>query len=86
MKHSGFTTNDMVDYVRPVTRKKADVIIMHLGTNDLTNRVNTMSKVRKIVCAIQEVENTRNIQFFFLALSKVQTKIIVNKLRITILD
>ena len=26
MKHPAFTTNDMFDYVRPVTRKKHDVI------------------------------------------------------------
>ena len=65
MKHPGSTTDDMVDYVRPVTRKKPDVIIMHVGTNDLTKGVNTMSKVRKIVSAIQEVDSTRNIQLGF---------------------
>ena len=65
MKHPGSTTGDMVDYVRPVTRKKPDVIIMHVGTNDLTKGVNTMSKVRKIVSAIQEVDSTRNIQLGF---------------------
>ena len=36
MKHSGSTTDDMVDYARPVSRKKPDVIIMHIGTNDVT--------------------------------------------------
>ena len=42
MKHPGSTTDDMVDYVRPVTRKKSNVIIMHVGANDLTKGVNTM--------------------------------------------
>ena len=42
MKHPGSTTDDMVDYVRPVTRKKSYVIIMHVGANDLTKGVNTM--------------------------------------------
>ena len=65
MKHLGFTTDDMVDYGRPVTLKKPDVIIMHVGMNDMTRGVNTMSKVRKIVCAIQEVDSTRNIQLCF---------------------
>ena len=60
MKHPGSTTDDMVDYIRLVTRKKSDVTIMHAGTNDLTKRVNT-SKVRKIISAIQEVDSTRNI-------------------------
>ena len=61
MKHPGSTTDDMVDYVRPVTRKKPDVIIMHVGTKDLTKGVNTMSKVRKIASVIQVVDSTRNI-------------------------
>ena len=65
MKHPGSTTDDMVDYVRPVTRKKPDVIIMHIGTNDLTKGVNTMSKVKKIVSSVQEVDSTRNIQLGF---------------------
>ena len=65
MKHPGSTTDDVVDYVRPVTRKKPDVIIMHVGTNDLTKGVNTMPKVRKIVSAIHEVDGTRNIQLGF---------------------
>ena len=65
MKHPGSTTDYMVDYVRPVTRKKPDVIIMHVGTNDLTKEVNTMSKVRKIVSVIQDVDSTRNIQLGF---------------------
>ena len=43
MKHPGFTTDDTFDYVRPVTRKKPDVIIMHVGTNDLTKGLNTIS-------------------------------------------
>ena len=65
MKHLGFTTDDMVDYGKPVTLKKPDVIIMHVGMNDMTRGVNTMSKVRKIVCAIQEVDSTRKIQLCF---------------------
>ena len=65
MKYPGSITGDMVDYVRPVTRKKPDVIIMHVDTNDLTKGVNTMSKIRKIVSAIQVVDSSRNIQLGF---------------------
>ena len=43
LKYLGSTTDIMVDYVRTVTRKKPDVIIMHVGTNDLNKGVNTMS-------------------------------------------
>ena len=51
----------MVDYVRPLTRKKPDFIIIHVSTNDLTEGVNTMSKLS----AIKEVDSTRNIQLGF---------------------
>ena len=36
--HPGATTRDIVDYVRPVIRKKPDCIIIHAGTNDLTSQ------------------------------------------------
>ena len=65
IKYSGSTTDDIVDYMKPITRKKPDVIIMDVGTNDLTKGVNMMSKVRKIVSDIQEVDSTRNIQLGF---------------------
>ena len=63
-------TDDMLDYVRPVTRKKPDVIIMHVGTNDFTKGVKTMSKVRKIAIAIREVDSTRNIQLGFFSIAQ----------------
>ena len=70
MKHPGSTTDDMVDYVRPVARKKSDVIITNVGSNDLTKGVNTMSKVSKIVSTIQEVDSTRNIQLGFSSIAQ----------------
>ena len=36
MRHPESTTDDMADYVRPVTRKKPHAMIMQVGTNDLT--------------------------------------------------
>ena len=30
----GATTNDMLDYLQPLLRKKPDRIILHVGTND----------------------------------------------------
>ena len=42
----------MFDCVNGVAWKKSDVLTMHVGTNDLTKGINTMSKVRKIVSAI----------------------------------
>ena len=46
--HDGSTTEDMLDYIKPIARRKPDTLILHTGTNDLTNGVNTMKKVRKL--------------------------------------
>ena len=45
--HAGSTTEDMLDYIKPIARRKPDTLIIHTGTNDLTNGVNTMKKLRK---------------------------------------
>ena len=50
-RHPGATTRDIVDYVRPVIRKKPDCIIMHAGTNDLTSqeKTDTINNFREII-------------------------------------
>ena len=81
MKHPGSTTNSMVDYVRPVTRTKSDVIIMKVGTKDSTKAVNTMSKVRKVVSAIQEVHSTKNTQLGFSSIVQRADKDYIKEIR-----
>ena len=49
MKHPGCFSEHMVDYVKPVVRKKTDTLVMQVGTNDLTKGVNIVIKVRKFV-------------------------------------
>ena len=51
----GCITKDIADYIKPIIRRKSDIILVHTGTNDLTHSVNTMSKVRKIVKAVEEM-------------------------------
>ena len=53
--HLGATT-DYIDYVRPTALKKTDMIIIHTGTNDIQNKVNTLQKVRKIITTIKEID------------------------------
>ena len=65
MKHPGSSSEDMLDYVKPIARKKPDTLIIHVGTNDLTKGVNTMKKVRKCVEVIREIDNTENIEIGF---------------------
>ena len=50
--------------IKPIIRRKPDIIQVHTGTNDLTNSVNTMNKVRKIVKAV-EMDGNNEIKLGF---------------------
>ena len=63
--HPGATTDDIIDYVRPTARKKPDTIIIHTGTNDIQNKVNTLQKVRKAITTIKELMLTIKYKFIF---------------------
>ena len=54
--HPGATTEDLIDYVRPTARKKTKMMVIYSGTNDITNKVNTLQKIRKVINAIKENE------------------------------
>ena len=60
----GCTTEVIADFIKPVIRRKPDIILVHTDTNDLTNSVNTMSKVRKIVKAV-EMDGNNEIKLGF---------------------
>ena len=40
-------------------------MLVHTGTNDLTNSVNTMRKVRKIVKSVEEMNRNNEIKLGF---------------------
>ena len=63
--HSGATTDDIIDYVRPTARKKPDIIIIHTGINSIQNKVNTLQKVRKVITTIKEIDVNNEIQIAF---------------------
>ena len=57
---SGYTTETMLDIVKPAARRKPDTIIINAGTNDITQDINTMKNIRKIVKSIRDCsENTQ---------------------------
>ena len=60
--HPGTTTEDIVDFVKPVIRKKPDAVIIHAGH---TNGTNTMKLVRKIMKTIQEMQDSGKIGIGF---------------------
>ena len=63
--HPDTTTEDIADFTKPVIRKKPDAVIIHAGTNDLTDGTNTIKQVRKITKTIQEMEDSGKIGIGF---------------------
>ena len=59
------TTEDITDHLRPAMRKKPGAIIMHTGTNDLTNDANLIKHVRCITQIIEEMKGGGDIQVGF---------------------
>ena len=54
-----------MDHLRPAMRKKPDTIIMHTGTNDLRNDINTMKYIRSIKKILEEMKDCSDIQVGF---------------------
>ena len=63
--NAGCTTKDIADYIKLIIRRKSDIILVHTGTNNLTNSVNTMNKVRKVVKAVEEMDGNNKIKLGF---------------------
>ena len=47
-KYPGASSTDILDHIRPSLRKEPDQIIIHAGTNDLTNDHNYLNNVKKM--------------------------------------
>ena len=60
--HPGAATEDLIDYVRPTARKNPKMIVIHSGTNGITNKVNTLEKIRKVINTIKENEANDEIE------------------------
>ena len=91
MKCPGWSSEDMVDYVKSVARKKPDTLIIHVGPNDvgpndLTKGVKTMKKIRKCVEAIRELDNTECIQTGFSSIIQRTDKEFSNEIKETKLN
>ena len=55
----------MLDYIKPIARRKPDTFIIHTGTNDLTNGVDAVKKVRKLVKVVCEIDESEKIKIGF---------------------
>ena len=63
--NGGTTTEEIINYIKPSIRKKPDFLLFHSRTHDLTNGINTMTKIRKVVATIEEMMNERKIKLGF---------------------
>ena len=73
----GATTEDIIDYIKLSISKKRDFVLVHSGTNNLTNGINTMTKIRKVVATVEKMDNEGEIKlvFFQLFIGKTLTKL-----------
>ena len=46
-------------------RKKTDFLVIHTGTNDLTNSVNTMKEIRKLVKCVRDLDIDKKVNIGF---------------------
>ena len=73
-KYPGASSTDMLDHIRPSLRKEPDQIIIHAGTNDITNDHNYLN-VEKIVKMVRETCKSTKLCFSSLICGTVQKDI-----------
>ena len=55
----------MLDYIKSIARRKPDTLMIHTGTNDLTNGADTMKKVRKLVKVVRKIDESEKVKIGF---------------------
>ena len=58
--HPGATSIDMSDYM---LCHQPDVIILHCGTNDVSNERNTLKKLKKLLKEFEGYKTHKNLKF-----------------------
>ena len=55
----------MLDYIKSIAWRKPDTLMIHTGTNDLTNGADTMKKVRKLVKVVRKIDESEKVKIGF---------------------
>ena len=63
LKFPGATSADIVTKIDDVLDEKPESIIIHVGTNDLTNDINLLSNVKKIVNKTNKISPNTILKF-----------------------
>ena len=61
--HPGATSVDMINYIKPELRHKPDIIFLHYRKNDITNDMDTIKNIKKLVKEIKENHGSMDIVF-----------------------
>ena len=59
------STHDLLDYMKPATRKKPEGLVIHPSTNDNQQEINTMKMVKKLVKIIKEIDSEKETEIIF---------------------
>ena len=52
--YPGLTSDDMMDFINPTIRQKPDAIIIHVGTNEVNNDIDTLRNMETMVASIKK--------------------------------
>ena len=61
LNHSGATSEDIIEKIKPVIKMKPDLIIIHIGTNDVTKNVDTIINLQTIINRVKKKTATTKI-------------------------
>ena len=54
LNYSGATSEDLKDHSNPSLKRKPDILICHIGTNDITNGIDTIQNLQIIVNRVKK--------------------------------
>ena len=57
--NTGASTHDLLDYVKPGMLKKPKALVIHTGTNDIQQEINTMKMVKKSIEVTKEMDSEK---------------------------
>ena len=63
-RYPGVSSTDIIDHLKPSFRKAPDEIIIHAGTNNITNSVNDLFNAKMIVKLVRETSKDTKICIF----------------------
>ena len=51
---SGLTSSDVIDHINPSIKRKSDMIICHVGTNDIEKNFDTITNLHNVINKIKK--------------------------------